>query len=77
MIGFLFCKKPGGKYWGGKEMGEKKGLTHDEKRELAWKLHQELLEAIPGEPQLYEVEMIMEEMQAIIHARATVPKVEE
>lgn len=55
----------------------KKGLTYEEKRELAWELTQELLKAIPGEPELYEVDGILEEMKGFIHARARVPKIED
>ncbi len=58
-------------------MAENGGLTYGQKRELAWELHQELLEAIPGEPRLSEVDEIIEEMKGFIHARATVPKVKE
>lgn len=58
-------------------MAEKSGLTYEEKRAIAWKLHQELLEAIPGEPELYDVESVIEEMKGIVHARATVPKVKD
>lgn len=58
-------------------MAEGKGLTYEQRRELAWKLHQELLEAIPGEPRLSEVDMIIDNMKGFIYARATVPKVEE
>lgn len=62
---------------GGKKVEEKEELTYEEKREIAWKLTQELLEAIPGEPRLYVVESILEEMQGFIHARTIVPRIED
>ena len=52
---------------------EKKELTYEQQRELAWKLHQELLEAIPGEPKLSEVDSIIDDMKGFIYARAIVP----
>lgn len=58
-------------------MAENGGLTYEQQRALAWKLHQEMLEVFPGEPTLYDVENIIEMMQSIAHARAKVPKVEE
>lgn len=56
---------------------EKKELTYEQQRELAWKLHQELLEAIPGEPKLSEVDSIIDDMKGFIYARAMVPKAKE
>ena len=53
-------------------MGEKKGMLHEEKRALAWKLLRELLAAIPGEKEFHTVEAIIDEMKSIAYYNAEV-----
>lgn len=42
------------------------------RKEIAWKLLQELLEAIPGEKELSTVEAIIDEMKSIAYYNAAV-----